>query len=88
MAGGRRRTRSNCGDSRWAVAKTRRLLELIFGPFGVLNLFETSQGLAAVVGSHNLTGGAFGGKNIEVSVLLEGDADDGFATASRLAAVH
>lgn len=39
-------------------------------------LFETPEGLAAMVGSHNLTGGAFGGKNIEVSVLLDGDADD------------
>lgn len=39
-------------------------------------LFETPQRLAAVVGSHNLTGGAFDGKNIEVSVLLEGNKDD------------
>lgn len=39
-------------------------------------LFESPTGLSAVVGSHNLTGGAFGGKNIEVSVLLEGEAGD------------
>lgn len=39
-------------------------------------LFEMQKGLAAVVGSHNLTGGAFGGKNVEVSVLLEGSAND------------
>lgn len=39
-------------------------------------LFEMSNGVAAVVGSHNLTGGAFGGKNIEVSVLLEGSTSD------------
>jgi hypothetical protein len=38
-------------------------------------LFALPTGFAAVVGSHNLTGGAFGGKNIEVSVLLEGPAD-------------
>jgi HKD family nuclease len=38
-------------------------------------IFETPDGLSAVVGSHNLTGGAFGGKNIEVSVLIEGKAD-------------
>lgn len=32
-----------------------------------------------MVGSHNLTGGAFGGKNIEVSVLIEtNDKDDVF----------
>lgn len=35
-------------------------------------LFEMPNGFAAVVGSHNLTGGAFGGTNVEVSVLLEG----------------
>ncbi len=39
-------------------------------------LFETPTGLSAVVGSHNLTGGAFKGKNIEVSVLIEGKAGD------------
>lgn len=39
-------------------------------------LFEMSKGVATVVGSHNLTGGAFGGKNVEVSVLLEGSAED------------
>ncbi|MBP1202922.1 HKD family nuclease [Duganella sp. 1411] len=39
-------------------------------------LFKMAKGFAAVVGSHNLTGGAFGGRNIEVSVLLEGSADD------------
>lgn len=39
-------------------------------------LFETPTGMSAVVGSHNLTGGAFGGKNIEVSVLVEGQASD------------
>src|SRR5579872_6518403 len=32
-------------------------------------LFEMPTGLSAVVGSHNLTAGAFDGKNIEVSVL-------------------
>ncbi|WP_460153556.1 hypothetical protein [Pseudomonas sp. S2_B07] len=36
-------------------------------------LFEMPKGIAAVVGSHNLTGGAFGGRNVEVSVLLHGD---------------
>ena len=39
-------------------------------------LFETPEGLSAIVGSHNLTGGAFAGKNIEVSVLMEGSAAD------------
>ena len=39
-------------------------------------LFGTASGVSAVVGSHNLTGGAFGGGNIEVSLLLEGGADD------------
>lgn len=39
-------------------------------------LFEMTKGFATVVGSHNLTGGAFGGKNIEVSVLIEGRAED------------
>lgn len=39
-------------------------------------LFEMPQGIAAVVGSHNLTAGAFGGKNVEMSVLLEGLAED------------
>lgn len=39
-------------------------------------LFEMPTGLSAVVGSHNLTGGAFGGKNIELSVLMEGKAGD------------
>ncbi|MEQ6292192.1 phospholipase D family protein [Vogesella sp. GCM10023246] len=39
-------------------------------------LFEMPKGLAAVVGSHNLTGGAFDGKNIEVSVLIEGSANE------------
>lgn len=34
-------------------------------------LFQLPTGFAMVVGSHNLTGGAFGGKNIEVSVLIE-----------------
>ena len=39
-------------------------------------LFEMPKGFAAVVGSHNLTRGAFGGNNIEVSVLLEGTITD------------
>lgn len=39
-------------------------------------LFEMPTGVAAIVGSHNLTGGAFGGKNVEVSVLLEGATED------------
>lgn len=39
-------------------------------------LFRTLKGLSAVVGSHNLTHGAFGGNNIEVSVLVEGSASD------------
>lgn len=39
-------------------------------------LFTMAQGMAAFVGSHNLTGGAFGGKNIEVSVLLEGATEE------------
>ncbi|MET3440587.1 HKD family nuclease [Variovorax paradoxus] len=39
-------------------------------------LFETAMNRTAVVGSHNLTAGAFGGKNIEVSTLLEGKAED------------
>lgn len=38
--------------------------------------FEMPKGFATVVGSHNLTGGAFGGQNVEVSVLLEGSAED------------
>ncbi|OYY94446.1 MAG: hypothetical protein B7Y41_06315 [Hydrogenophilales bacterium 28-61-23] len=39
-------------------------------------LFELDDGIAAVVGSHNLTGGAFGGRNIEASVLIEGSLAD------------
>lgn len=39
-------------------------------------LFETPEGLSAIVGSHNLTRSAFAGKNIEVSVLIEGSTDD------------
>lgn len=39
-------------------------------------LFKMPKGFAAVVGSHNLTGGAFGGNNVEVSVMLEGSAED------------
>lgn len=39
-------------------------------------LFETLTGLTAVVGSHNLTDGAFGGKNIEVGVLVQGKVGD------------
>lgn len=38
--------------------------------------FEMPDGYAAVVGSHNLTRGAFGGKNIEASVLLKGGEED------------
>lgn len=41
-----------------------------------LYFFEMPDGYAAVIGSHNLTGGAFGGKNIEASVLLQGDEED------------
>ncbi|UFP97703.1 phospholipase D family protein [Pseudomonas fitomaticsae] len=41
-----------------------------------LYYFEMPDGYAAVVGSHNLTGGAFGGKNIELSTLLQGTAKD------------
>lgn len=42
-------------------------------------LFQLNEGFAIMVGSHNLTGGAFGGKNIEVSVLIEtNDKDDVF----------
>jgi HKD family nuclease len=39
-------------------------------------LFQMERTMAAVVGSHNLTGGAFGGTNIEVSVLLEAESTD------------
>ena len=39
-------------------------------------IFESKQGITAVVGSHNLTGGAFRGNNIEVSVLYEGTGQD------------
>lgn len=39
-------------------------------------LFELPSGSAAVIGSHNLTKGAFGGGNIEASVLLKGKAGD------------
>lgn len=41
-----------------------------------LYLFKMQEGVAAIIGSHNLTGGAFGGRNIEVSVLLEGSPED------------
>lgn len=41
-----------------------------------LYVFETPKGFATIVGSHNLTRGAFGGHNVEMSVLLEGAADD------------
>jgi len=36
-------------------------------------LFENGESTSAVVGSHNLTGAAFGGRNVEASVLLCGD---------------
>lgn len=39
-------------------------------------LFEMQNGFASVVGSHNLTGGAFGGTNVEVSMLLEGSSKE------------
>lgn len=39
-------------------------------------LFDFGNSLAAVVGSHNLTEGAFGARNVEASVLIEGDRDD------------
>jgi HKD family nuclease len=35
-------------------------------------LFDMPDGMAAIVGSHNLTSGAFDCRNIEVSVLLKG----------------
>lgn len=38
--------------------------------------FEMPNGVAAIVGSHNMTKAAFSGKNIEVSVLMEGSAND------------
>ncbi|MHB8472328.1 MAG: phospholipase D family protein [Gammaproteobacteria bacterium] len=40
-------------------------------------LFLKGPSMSAVVGSHNLTRGAFGGANIEASVLIEGSASDG-----------
>lgn len=39
-------------------------------------LFEMKEGFAAVVGSHNLTGGAFGGRNVEASLLLRAPTVD------------
>ncbi len=39
-------------------------------------LFELDDAVKAVVGSHNLTRGAFEGRNIEVSVLIEGSLDN------------
>ena len=39
-------------------------------------LFELDDAVIAVVGSHNLTKGAFEGRNIEVSVLIEGSSDN------------
>ena len=41
-----------------------------------LYLFMMHERVAAIIGSHNLTGSAFEGKNIEVSVLLEGSPED------------
>lgn len=41
-----------------------------------LYIFTMGQSMCAVIGSHNLTRGAFGGKNIEASVLIEGVASD------------
>jgi HKD family nuclease len=37
-------------------------------------LFHTGERVSALVGSHNLTAGAFDGSNVEVSVLIEGIA--------------
>jgi HKD family nuclease len=37
-------------------------------------LFQTGQRVSALVGSHNLTAGAFDGFNIEASMCLEGEA--------------
>ncbi|MFJ4050286.1 hypothetical protein [Pseudomonas hunanensis] len=39
-------------------------------------LFEMTDGYAAIIGSHNLTEGAFGGRNIEASALIKGDERD------------
>jgi HKD family nuclease len=39
-------------------------------------LFQLETGLAAIVGSHNLTAGAFEGGNIEASVLIRGAATE------------
>ena len=39
-------------------------------------LFESSVESAAIIGSHNMTGFAFGGQNTEASLLVEGPADD------------
>jgi len=37
-------------------------------------LFQTGRRVTALVGSHNLTAGAFDGHNVEASMLIEGDA--------------
>lgn len=39
-------------------------------------LFTFSKAVVAVVGSHNLTNGAFGDKNIEASILIKGKSHD------------
>lgn len=43
-------------------------------------LFEMPKGFVMIVGSHNLTKGAFGGNNIEVSLLLEGSVEEAVFT--------
>ena len=57
------------GDARYRAPNGR-----LFHP--KVYLFETKTGVCVVVGSHNLTGGAFGGSNIEVSVMYNGNGDD------------
>jgi len=39
-------------------------------------LFKLDNAFAAVIGSHNLTEGAFGARNIEASVLIQCDPSD------------
>lgn len=50
--------------------------------------FELNNGFAAVIGSHNLTNGAFGGKNIEASILIEGQSESVFKEVREFISDH
>lgn len=51
-------------------------------------LFELHDRFAAVIGSHNLTNGAFGERNIEASILIEGEDSDVFDQIEEFISYH